>query len=235
MAIDRRIKLEFVCWALTFALTASFAASASAEEAASQPSGDAKAANSETQSPGSSAAGENKAPDSGAANSEDIDTRITVQPHAPPGKAGKLGGTTNPIQPLKMINPHRRTFSPSRAASRVSPNASGILNGQRQILQRGQGEHFESNGVRLTPKVGTLTGAGNANVSLATPGGTLSREPLFHAPAISPLAAGIKNHMGVSVGGPASNRHAVGASTIGIGGPARMVNGINGTSIRESR
>jgi hypothetical protein len=233
MAIERRIKLEFVCWALTFALTASSAVSAPAEEAASQPSGDAKAANSETQSPGSSAAGENKAPDSGAANSEDIDTRITVQPHAPPGKAGKLGGTTSRIQPLKLVNPHRRIFSPSRAASRVSPNASGILNGQREILQHGPGEHFESNGVRLTPNVGALTGAGNANISLAKPGSTLMREPIFHSPTIPPLGLGPKNHTGV--GGPTSNHHAVGASPVGIGGPARSVNGINGTSIRESR
>jgi hypothetical protein len=58
---------------------------------------------------------------------EDIDTRITVQPHGPPaGKPGRVGGATNPIVPLKLINPHRRTFSPSRAANRFAPNASGI-------------------------------------------------------------------------------------------------------------
>ena len=235
MAIDRRMKLSFVCWALTLALAASLATSAAAEEPAAQTPSDAKASNSGTQSPDSSAAGENKTPDSGRVSTEDIDTRITVQPHAPPGKSGKLGGTTNPIQPLKLINPHRRTFSPSRAVNRNSPNASGILNGQRQILQHGPGEHFESSGVRLTPNVGTATGVGNANIGLAKPAGTIGREPLFHSPTISPLGAGAKSLAGGSIGGPTANHRAVGAGTVGIGGPARTVNGINGTSIRESR
>lgn len=210
------------------------ATSALAEEAASPPSSDAKTTNSGTQPPDSSTADENKTPRAGGVNTEDIDTRITVQPHAPPGKPGKLGGTTKPIQALKLINPHRRAFSPSYAAGRISPNPSGILNGQRQILQHGPVEHFDSNGARLTPNVGTATGVGNANIGLAKPG-MIGREPIFHSPNISPLGAGAKNHMGASVGGPASNHHAVGASTVGIGGPAHAVNGINGTSIRESR
>jgi hypothetical protein len=229
------MKLEFVCLILVLALATGLATNALAKEAASQPSSDAKTTNSGTQSPDSSTAGENKTPGTGGVNTEDIDTRITVQPHAPPGKSGKLGRTTNPIQPLHLINSHRRMFSPSRAAGRISPNASGILNGQRQILQHGSAEHTESDGVRLTPNVGTATGVGNANTSLAKPGGTPIHEPIFHSPAISPVGAGAKNHMGASIGGPASNHHTVGASTVGIGGPARTVNGINGTSIRESR
>jgi hypothetical protein len=235
MTIYRRVKLEFVCWALMVALAAGLATNARAEEAASRSASDAKTTNSGTQPPQSSAPGEDKTPDSGGVNTEDIDTRITVQPHAPPGKAGKLGGGANPIQPLRMINPHRRTFSPSRATNRAAPNASGVQNGQRQTLSHGPGEHFESNAVRLMPNAGPATRVGNANVSLAKPGGTLIREPIFHSPAISPLGAGAKNRISASVGGAISNHHAVGVSTVGIGGPARTVNGINGTTIRESR
>ena len=234
MTIKRRMKLGFVCWALTLALTASLTTSAPAEEAASQPSSDAKATNSGARSPDSSTAGENKTPNSGDANTEDIDTRITVQPHGPVGKSGKLGEKANPVQPLKLINPHRRTFSPSRAANRISPNASGIQNGQRQILQHGAGEHFESNGVRVIPNAGIANGVGNANINLAKPGGSLVREPIFRSSTIPPLGVGAGSHSGVSIGGPTSIHHAVGARTVGIGGPAHMVNGINGTSIRES-
>jgi hypothetical protein len=230
MAIDRRMKLEFVCWALTLALAASLAASAAAEEGVSQPSGDAKATNSEAQLPDASAAGEKQAPDSGGVNTEDIDTRLTERPHASPGKSGK----TNPVQPVKLINPHRRTFSPSRTVNRTSPNASGILNGQRQILQHGPAEHFESNGVRLPPNFGTATGIGNANIGLAKPGSTPGRESIFHSPTVSPLGAGAKTLTGGSIGGPTSNHHTVGATTVGIGGPARTVNGINGTLIHGS-
>jgi hypothetical protein len=219
---------------LVLALATGLATSAPAEEAAPQPSGDAKTTNSTPQSPDSSTAGENKTPGADGVNTEDIDTRITVQPHAPPGKSGKLGGATTPIQPLKLVNPHRRTFSPSRAASHISPNASGIQNGQRQILQHGAEEHFDANGARLTPNVGGATGVGNANIGLVRPG-MIGREPIFHSPAISPLAVSAKNHVGVSVGGPTSNHHAVGMSAVGIGGPAHTVNGINGTSIHESR
>jgi hypothetical protein len=236
MTIDHRIKLELVCWTLMVVLAAAgLATSALAADAASQPPSDAKTTNSGTQSPDSSTGGENKTPSSGAAdggvNTEDIDTRITVQPHAPPGKSGKLGGTTNPIQPLKLINPHRRTFS---SRSRVAPGASGMQNGQREILQHGPAEHFESKGVGLVPGAGIATGVGNANIGLAKPG-VMSREPIFHSPTISPLGTAGKNHTRFSVGGPTSNHRAVGVSTVGIGGPAHAVNGINGTTIRESR
>lgn len=233
MATARRMKLEFGCWVLTLALMAGLNTGSAAEEAAPTTSSEAKTNHSGTQSPDSSAASENKTPDSGGVNTDDIDTRITVQPHAPPGKSGKFGGTANPVQPLKLVNPHRRTFPTSRAANRISPNASGILNGQRQILQHGPGEHFQSNGVPLS--AGTATGAGNANLGLAKPGGTLGREPVFRSPAVLRLGPAAKPLTGGSIGGPTAARRALGASTVGIGGPARTQNGINGTSIRESR
>ena len=111
--INDRLKLRFVSFTLMLSLAAALAMSAAAEEAAPQPSSDAKATNSGTHSPDSSPTGKNSPPPSGEANTEDIDTRITVQPHGPPaGKPGKVGGATNPIVPLKLVNPHRRTFLP---------------------------------------------------------------------------------------------------------------------------
>jgi hypothetical protein len=235
MTIDHRARMKFVSWALTLAMAATLATCAWAAEAGSQPSSDAKANNSETQSHEPSAADKNSAPASSGADTEDIDTRITVQPHGPAGKFGKAGGSANPIQPLKPVNAHRRTFSPSRAANRISPNASGVLNGQRQILQQGPGQHFESNGLRSTPAIGAAAGVGTANVGLAKPGSNLGREPISPSTGISPIGTDAKTFTRGGIGGASLNHRAVGPGTAAIGGPARTVTGINGTAIRATR
>jgi len=234
MTMGDRMRLKSVSWVLMLAVAASLAARASAEEAGSQPSSDAKATNSEPHPHDSSATDKNAAPASSGANTDDIDTRITVQPHPPPGKLGKGGNAANPIQPLKLVNAHRRTFSPSRAGNRIAPNALGVLNGERQIPQ-GLGEHFEFNGARPTPGIATAARAGAANVGLARPGSNLGREPAFPSTGIPPLGAKAKTVSRGSIGGPGSTHYSVGASASGIGGPARPVTGINGTSIRATR
>lgn len=233
MAIEHRMTPKFVSWALMFALAAGVAVSASAEEAGSRPSSEAKPADAGTRSPDASAAEKNAAPASGEANTEHIDTRITVQPHEPSNKSGKMGSTTNPIQPLKLVNPHRRTFSPSRAAHRMLPNALEAPNGRRLSLP--QAEHFESSGVRPPPAIGTAAGVGNASIGLAKPGSNFGREPMFRSTRIAPLGAGAQTLNRGGIGGVSSSHHAIGSTTAGIGGPARTVGGINGTSIRHRR
>jgi hypothetical protein len=229
MMFHDRLKLKFVSLMLTFALSAALAMSAAAEDAAPQPSNDAKATNSAAHSPDSSPASDNAAPASGGANGEDIDTRITVQPHGPSGgKFGKAGGATNPIVPLKLINPHRRTFSPSRAANRFAPNASGVPAPQRQNGQQKFGERFE----RRT--IGGTVGVGGGGVGFAKPGSILDHQQILQPTGISPIAGGSKTLVRGGIGGASLNHHAAGSGTAAIGGPARTVTGINGTSIRET-
>jgi hypothetical protein len=215
MTISNRLKRKFVSLTLTLAFTVALATSAAAEDGAPQPSNDAKATNFGAHSPDSLPVGNNSAPASGGAKTEDIDTRITVQPHGPPGgQPGRVGGAPNSIVPLKLINPHRRTFSPSRAANRFAPNASRVPAPQRQ-----------------RPAVGA-TGGGGGGIGLAKPGSTLAHQQALQPASISPAGGGSKTLIHGGIGGASVNHH--GTGTAGIGGPARTVTGINGTSIRET-
>jgi len=232
MTNDRQVKLKFASLALTLALAATLARGVSAQDADTIRSGDAKGINSGTQSSDSSS-GENAAGASGGANTEGIDTRMSVRPHGPASKSGKFGEKTNTLAPLKLINAHRRTFSPSRAAHHVIPNPSGISAGPRQNLQPRPGGQFESGGVKAPPEIGTAGAIGRASTGLAKPDSNVGGVPLL--PSGGTSGAGAKPFTRGSIGGTASNHHSIGMGTAGIGGPAHTVTGINGTLIRESR
>jgi hypothetical protein len=232
--IGHRVKLKLVSFALALAFAAGLSASGFAEEAGSQPPTDAKATSSERQSPESPAAGENAAPASRGGTTEDIDTRITVQPHgAPAGRFGRVGAT-NPIVPIKVINPHRRTFSASRAANRFAPNASGVPAPQRQNLQKNFGERFEYQGPGQRPAIGWTGGVGGGGVGLAKPGSTLGHQQNLQPTGISPLGANAKTLPHGGIGGASITHHAVGIGSAGIGGPARAKTGLNGTLMRDT-
>src|SRR5579872_2782873 len=231
MLVGDRTKLIFVSMTLIAALAMIPATGAVGEETAAQPASDSKAANSASHSPETLPSGAPASPASNGANSENIDMRITVQPHGPPaGKPGKFGGATTPIVPLKSINPHRRTFSPSRAANRFQPNASGIPGVQRQSVPQTLGEHFEYKSLGPNPAIG----GGGPSLGLIKPGSVSGRQIIVPPTGISPLSGSAKNLTRGVIGGPGLNRHTVQSSTAGIGGPARTVTGINGTSIRAS-
>jgi hypothetical protein len=233
MTINDRVKLKFVSLTLTLVFAAALATSAAAEDAAPQPSSDTKATNSPAHSPDSLPANNSSASASGGANTEDIDTRITVQPHgAPAGKFGRVGAT-NPIVPLKLSNPHRRTFSASRAANRFAPNASGVPAPERQNLQQNFGERFEYQGPGQRPAIGGTGGVGGGGVGLAKPGSTLGHQQNVQPTGISPLGANAKTLHG-GIGGSSITHHAVGIGSAGIGGPARAKTGLNGTLMRDT-
>jgi hypothetical protein len=233
MTINDWPKLKVVSLTLTLVFAAALATSAAAEDAAPQPSSDAKATNSPAHSPDSLPANNSSASASGGANTEDIDTRITVQPRGPPaGKPGRVGGATNPIVPLKLINPHRRTFSPSRAANRFAPNGSVVLGVPRQNVRQNPGERFEYQGLGQRPAIGGNGGVGDAGLGLAKPGSALSRQQIPQPTGISPITGGAKTLIRGGIGGASVNHHAVGSGTARIGGPARTVTGINGTSVQ---
>ena len=202
MVVNDRLKLRFVSFTLMLSLAAALAMSAAAEEAAPQPSSDAKAANSGTHAPNLSPTGKNSPPPSGEANTDDIDTRITVQPHGPPaGKPGKVGGATNPIVPLKLVNPHRRTFSPSRPPI-VSCQRVGLRRPQHQNVQQNLGQRFEYQGLGQR---GT-GGGGGGGVGLAKPGSPFGRQQAFQPSGISPIAGGSKTLIRGGIGGANLNR-----------------------------
>jgi hypothetical protein len=231
MMINDWMKLRFVSLSPMLVLAAALATSAASEEAAPQPPGDAKAANSPAHSPDAGPSGDNSASAPGRATTDDVDTRITVQPHGPSSaKPARIGGAANPIVPVKLINPHRRTFSPSRAANRLPPNASGVAGPRRQNVQQSLGERLQYNGSVQRPSIGAPGG-----VAVGKPGTALDRQSAVPSTSISPIGAGSKSVIHGGVGGTSFNRHALGSGSAGIGGPARTVTGINGTSIRETR
>lgn len=233
--INGWMKLRFSSLSPMLVLAAALATSAASEEAAPQPPGDARATSSPAHSPDAPSPGDNAASVPGKATKDDVDTRITVQPHGPSsGKPGRLGGVTSPIVPLKLINPHRRTFSPSRAANRISPNAPGIPGLQRQNVQQNLDEHFEYKGFGQRPSIGAPGGAAAA-IAVGKPGTALGRQSAVPSTSISPISAGTKSVIHGGIGGTNLNHHALGSGSAGIGGPARTVTGINGTSIRETR
>jgi hypothetical protein len=233
MNFDDRMKAKFVYVVLVLALTAALPKGALAEEAAPQPSRDSKPANSGAHPSDSSPVGKDAAPDSGAVNTQDVDTRITVQPHGPPaGKPGRLGGAASPVVPFKLANPHRRTFSPSRAAHRSSPNDSGFSGVQHQDVQQNQGARFDYKSLGQGPAMGA-PGGGVASFGLAKPGGVPVHQPFVRPSGISPIGNGAKNFTHGGIGGPSLNHRTVQSSTVGIGGPARTATGIDGTSIHK--
>jgi hypothetical protein len=229
------MKLRFVSLSPMLLLAAALATRAASEEAAPQPPGDAKAANSPAHSPDAVPSGDNSTPAPGRATADDVDTRITVQPHGPSsGKPGRLGGATSPVVPLKLINPHRRTFSPSRASNRLLPNASGVRGPQRQNVQQTLGDRFQYKGFGQRPSIGVPEGVAGG-IAVGKPETTFGRQSAVPSTSISPIGAGSKSVIHGGIGGTSFNHHALGSGIAGIGGPARTVTGINGTSIREKR
>jgi hypothetical protein len=228
--IISRMKLKLVGLSSMLVLAAALATSAVAEEVPPKPSGDAKTTGSAAHTPDLLPAGNGSAPAKGAANTEEIDTRITVQPHGPlSGKPGRVGNSANPIVPLKLINPHRRTFSPSRTANRLPSNTPSIPGAQHQNVQQNLGERLEYKGLTPRPVIAGTNGA----VGLGQ-GNSLGRSPAVQSTAIAPLAGGAKTVIRGGIGGAGFNHRGVGTSAVGIGGPARTVTGINGTSIHET-
>jgi hypothetical protein len=158
------------------------------------------------------AAADDKKPD-------DIDTRITVQPHRPGKKPGKVEEVKSKIK-SPIVNLHRRTFSTSLRAGR---NAVGAPLSQREMPMRPHGEHSLS---PIAPRFPVAAGAGvtgNRAASVAKSGPPLGVANYLHAGS-----AGIGRG---AVGGNGSVHRNVGAAF--LGGPATAIAGINGTSVRS--
>ena len=183
-----------------------------------------------THSPDLLPTGKNSPPPSGEANTDDIDTRITVQPHGPSsGKPGKVGEHNEPDCAAETDQSASAHFLPVARRQSLAPNASGFPGPQHQNVQQNLGQRFEYQGLGQR---GT-GGGGGGGVGLAKPGSPFGRQQVFQPSSISPIAGGSKTLIRGGIGGANLNRRVAGSGTSGIGGPTRTVTGINGSSIRR--
>ncbi len=158
-------------------------------------------------------------------NADDIDTRITVQPHRRPGaKVDTVGQAKGKFTVPTVKNPHRRVFSASGASNRTVRNTVSVPISPQELLERRAGEHPLSASVPHPP-------AGAIGMVGHTALGTAKSETGFGRQITVPRTASpIIVNRGIS-GTSAGHR---GVSSAVIGGPAKTVAGINGTVIRPT-
>jgi len=171
---------------------------------------------------------EDKAPAAAAKGTEDIDTRISVQPHRAGTKSGKPGEAKTKLSLPGVKNPHRRVFSPVLASRRTVRNAVSVPVSQQELLERHAREHpFAAS----TPHIpaGAIGVLGNTGVGVAKPDAGLIRQT-SSPPSASPGVNSAVVNRGIS-GTSMSHR---GVSPSGLGGPAKTAAGINGTTIRPT-
>lgn len=201
-----------------------------AEEAGSGVADKSKASPPSTESNSSQpASGEDATSGTGGKNSNPIDTRLGVQPHRPAAKPGKVGDAKTKFELPAVRNPHRRTFLASRPANRTVRNAVGApVAPQHESAERLGGEHVVSPVLPHNPAAATTIAIGSA-AGLAK-----NAAPLEHPTNLQPNA----NQIG---GLAALNRATIGATSVShrgvgpssLGGPAKTVAGINGSTVRS--
>ena len=179
----------------------------------------AESSGSQTPSLGADAAGS-----AGAKTDDDIDLRITVQPHRPGAKANKSAETKVKLIATGVKNAHRRVFSASLGASRTGRNAVSAPIAAPQIDLRRNNEQTQP---FHTPVSTGSDVAGTPN--LAKPETALHPIPMQpHVTVVTtPDAA---NH---AITGTGINRRTANSVTA-LGGPAKTVAGINGTTLRPA-
>jgi len=153
----------------------------------------------------------------GGKDSDAIDTRITMQPRRL-GKRHELSeGNIRPIAP-HIFRPRR---SAHESHGRVSRDAIGVSVARPGGMEQGSAEHPLGNDPAGAP---TGFGANNSG-GVARPGGALGHQPSNANPNVrsSTLNRGTINGTNVA-------RPGVGPSS--VGGPAKPITGISGTTIR---
>jgi hypothetical protein len=161
--------------------------------------------------------------ESAAKNTDDIDTRISVQPRHTGNKPGKAGEAKVKFNLSGVKNPHRRVFSASRANKQAVRNAVSVPISQHEMLERQGSEHAFTAPTQHLPAA-TIGAIGNTTIGIAKTESGLAHHVIV-PPSASPTMLN-RNLNGTS----ASHR---GVTSAGIGGPARTATtGLNGTTIR---
>lgn len=164
-------------------------------------------------------------------NPDGIDTRITVQPRRLGDRFNKVGEAKGRLESPPVRNFHRRTLSISGASNPVR-NAIGMPvtrheDLRHEDLRRRDGEPFSSRPGAQVPAVAAGVTPGAAGGLAKTDEG-FGRPPILK-PNASPIVSPAALNRG-TINGTSQIRPRVGPSR--VGGPAKTVGGINGTTIR---
>ncbi len=160
----------------------------------------------------------------GGKDSDAIDTRITVQPRRL-GKRDELReGDTKP-RPFARHMFRPRRLSAREGRGQVTRDAIGLPVARHDGMEQPSGQRHELPGLIHDPAVAPVGFGANANGGLARTGGALGR-PSSNANQIVRPAALNRG----TINGTNLTRPGVGPSS--IGGPAKPVAGISGTTIR---
>jgi hypothetical protein len=165
-----------------------------------------------------------------AGNSDDIDTRISVQPHRPTGKPDKVGGGKAKINLPVVANIHRRVFSPSGASHQTTHNAIGAAILQHDSSEQRGSERAIAPTVASSPAAAIFGSAGGTTGGLAKPAGVPEHGAILQ-PNTSPIVSP-DTFRRAAINGTSMSRR--GPGTSGIGGPAKTAAGINGSTIRPT-
>ncbi|HML08764.1 MAG TPA: hypothetical protein VK430_11645 [Xanthobacteraceae bacterium] len=158
---------------------------------------------------------------------EGIDTRMMVHAHRLGGRREKIAEVKAKIGLISHSRPAPRRWSrPTTLSDRIVRNSVGLPLARRESLERRDGGHRDVPTTVPAPVIGAVGISGNAGIAKRESG--LDRSPILRTgagPIVSPTAAnrGTINATGLA--------HRFSAPS-GIGGPARIAAGINGTTIR---
>jgi hypothetical protein len=166
------------------------------------------------------------ASETAAKNTEDIDTRITVQSRHAGSKPAKAGEVTVKFSLSGVKNLHRRVFSASGASNRMVRNAVSVPVNQHDLLDRHAGEHSLTTVPAQHIPAGAVGVVGNTAVGIGKPD-----SGLVHQIIVPPSASPTILNRGIS--GTTARHRGVGST--GIGGPGRTATGLDGTTFRPVR
>lgn len=161
---------------------------------------------------------------------DDIDTRITVQPHRGNNKGGHFGDTKFKTESTTaQRNVHRRAFQLSPAPHQTIRNAIGIPVPRHEGNARHEGEHRNLLGGARNPASGTTAAAEGATGHFIKPEGSIDH-PLPPPPNLFGKPR-VENGRGISGTGmnAGPTRHSGGTASLGAAPPP--TGGINGTTI----
>lgn len=158
---------------------------------------------------------------------EGIDTRITMQSRRPGGRQDKVRDVKPQVRLLASSKLHQRKLAFPRTSDRALRNAIGLPVAGHGSVQLHDGEHHDFPALVQRPAAGAVGIAGSATGGLAKAEGGLDRPTILH-PGASLIV------------GPALNRGTINGTSLvrpgvglpGVGGPAKVVAGISGTTIR---
>jgi hypothetical protein len=161
----------------------------------------------------------------GGKTPDGIDTRITVPPRRAGDKPGK--DTKAKIESPALGNLHRRTFPATRPSNQTVRNAVGVPVPRHDSGERHDGQHPGYIAVPHGPAVATTGITGSPSASPTKPEMRTDRPAAIAKPIV---------RSSVANRGPINGTGLVhrGSGPSGIGGPAKMQDGINGTTIRPT-